>query len=76
MTLSVLDTVMIAAWIVMWFMVVGIMVRLFGVLKIRRKNRAVLGAAAHALTDKLKKSVYTQAEFDEIVRMMKKKDEK
>lgn len=73
MALSIWDTAMIAAWIVVWFMVAGIVVRLISVLKDRNKNKAVLSATAQALTEKLKKSAYTQEEFDEIVRMMKEK---
>lgn len=74
MILSIWDTAMISAWIVVWFMLGGVIVKVFGVLKIRKKNRKVLGSAAQALSDKLRKSVYTQAEFDEIVRMMKDKE--
>lgn len=76
MTLSILDAGMIAAWIVVWFVVAGMFFGFIGAVKKRRQRTTVLSAAAVALTEKLKKSVYTQEEFDEIVRMMKKQNDK
>ena len=76
MTLSILDTAMIAGWIAVWLTVLGIIFGIINAMINKRKQRAaVLSAAALALTEKLKKSVYTQEEFDEIVRMMKKKND-
>lgn len=69
------DAAMIAAWIVVWFVVAGLILRVVGsVIKKRKQRSMALSATAQALTEKLRKSVYTQEEFDEIVRMMKDKE--
>jgi hypothetical protein len=77
MTLSIWDMAIISAWIVVWFAALGTIFGIIGAaIRKRRKRVVVLSAAASALADKLRQSVYTQEEFDEIVRMMKEKDEK
>jgi hypothetical protein len=77
MTISIWDMAIISAWIVVWFAALGIIFGVIGAFIRKRRRRAVvLSAAASALADKLRQSVYTQAEFDEIVRMMQEKDDK
>jgi hypothetical protein len=77
MTLSIWDMAVISAWIVVWFVVLGTIFGIVGsAIRKRRKRVVALSAAASALADKLRQSVYTQEEFDEIVRMMKEKDDK
>lgn len=77
MTLSIWDTAMIAAWIVVWFTIVGIFFSIISAATKKRKERKiVLSAASLALAEKIKKSVYTQEEFDEIVRTMNEQGEK
>jgi hypothetical protein len=76
MTLSIWDMAVISAWIVVWFVVLGTVFGIVGsAIRKRRKRVVALSAAASALADKLRQSVYTQEEFDEIVRMMKEKED-
>lgn len=76
MTFSIWDMAVLAAWVVLWFTVLGLIFTIIGAAIKKRKQRTkVLSAAALALTEKLKKSVYTQEEFNEIVRMMEDKND-
>ena len=69
MTLSIWDTAMIAAWIVVWFTILGMIFGIIGAATKKRKQR-------NEVYEKLRKAVKTQKEFDDIVQMMQKKDDK
>jgi preprotein translocase subunit YajC len=67
--MSIWDTAMVALWIVVWFTVLGMIFGIIGAATKKRKQR-------NEVYEKLRKAVKTQKEFDDIVQMMQKKDDK
>jgi ABC-type arginine transport system permease subunit len=67
--MSIWDTAMVALWIVVWFTVLGMILGIIGAATKKRKQR-------NEVYEKLRKAVKTQKEFDDIVQMMQKKDDK
>jgi|AntAceMinimDraft_11_1070367.scaffolds.fasta_scaffold07745_5 prolipoprotein diacylglyceryltransferase len=67
MELSIWDTAMIAAWIVVWLSVAMIFFGIIGAMAKSRKQK-------NQVYNKLRKAVKTEAEFDRIVKTMKDGD--